>query len=263
MVDLWACLPRQLLAVARLVQEIGPRPLAALRAGVPLARGTQIDARLVVPGAKVEPAGAAIVWAGTPANAGFLVTPLGPPHGGGPLAACMHLAVAGVPLLEMHFELGLLEPDAQAALPLPVQCAVRTHRYRSAFASYASEDRAEMAARVQGMRAVAPELDIFVDVTNLRAGDDWQARIEHELASRDKLLLFWSHHAAASRWVDFEWRSAARLKGTQAIAPVPLDDPRDAPPPPELAHLHFGDPMLALTRQEALRERAQPPAAAP
>jgi len=51
-------------------------------------------------------------------------------------------------------------------------------------------------------------------------------------------------HARESHWVDFEWRLAQRLKGIDAIDPVPLQDPRQAAPPDELAALHFDDVYL-------------------
>jgi hypothetical protein len=125
--------------------------------------------------------------------------------------------------------------------------------HRSAFASYASEDREAVLERVAGVKAVARDLEIFIDVQDLRAGEHWQQRIEEELARRERLLLFWSARAQRSRWVDFEWRTAMRLKGAQAIDPVPLQDPRDAPPPPELAHLHFNESLLPLIEAERVR----------
>ena len=100
------------------------------------------------------------------------------------------------------------------------------------------------------MKAVAPELDIFVDVLGLRAGERWKPGVEREISLRERVFLFWSRHASASQWVDFEWRLAHRLKGIDAIDPVPLDDPRDAPPPPELAALHFNDVYLSLIAAE-------------
>jgi len=122
--------------------------------------------------------------------------------------------------------------------------------YRSAFASYVSEDRGEMLARVQGIKAVAPDLDIFIDALSLRAGDRWQQRIDQEVAARQRLPRFWSPHAAGSKWVDYEWGAVARLKGVDAIGPVPLADPRLANPPGELQALHFNDVYLAHIEAE-------------
>jgi hypothetical protein len=41
---------------------------------------------------------------------------------------------------------------------------------------------------------------------------------------------------------------ADSIKGLDAISPVPLDPPAEAPPPPELASLHFSDFTLAFER---------------
>lgn len=64
-------------------------------------------------------------------------------------------------------------------------------RLRSAFAWYASEDRYRVLARLQGMQAALPDLDIFMDVIGLRACDDWQSPLV-EIAARDRFFLFWS-----------------------------------------------------------------------
>ena len=72
---------------------------------------------------------------------------------------------------------------------------------------------------------------------------------------RDRLFLFWSRHARESQWVDFEWRLAHRLKGIDSIDPVPLEDPGTAPPPDELAALHFNDiylEVIAANRRQSL-----------
>ena len=62
------------------------------------------------------------------------------------------------------------------------------------------------------------------------------------------LYLFWSRAARASKWVDLEWRIALDRNGLGRIDPVPLESPDLAPPPSELAALHFNDWMLAYLR---------------
>src|SRR5262249_33952744 len=122
----------------------------------------------------------------------------------------------------------------------------REQRFRTAFASYASEDQVDVAHRVQGIQAALPELDIFLDVVKLRAGKDWKKQLEEEIASRDVFYLFWSRAASASSWVAWEWNLALGRRGLDYIHPVPMVSPREVPPPPELASLHFNDWTLAL-----------------
>jgi hypothetical protein len=125
------------------------------------------------------------------------------------------------------------------------------NRLRSAFASYASDDRDAVLGRIQGMLKAMPSLDVFVDVASLRSGDHWQDRLRSEILSRDVLYLFWSKAASASRWVDKEWRCGYSERGIKFIDPVPLVSPKIVPPPKELAKLHFNDWVLAFMRGQA------------
>lgn len=120
------------------------------------------------------------------------------------------------------------------------------HRERTAFASYASEERFQVLARIQGMQKMVPDLHIFLDFMSIRAGEDWQNRLSDEIADCDLFLLFWSIAASRSQWVQREWQTALATKGLEAINPVPLQPPSVAPPPPELASLHFSDWTLEV-----------------
>ena len=70
-------------------------------------------------------------------------------------------------------------------------------------------------------------------------------RLEEEIVARDAFYLFWSSHARESEWVEREWRIALQRKGLEFIEPVPLESPTSAPPPTELACLHFDEWTLA------------------
>jgi len=240
LVDIWACLPSQADAMARLARASSQPVAEGLRAGVSLVRGAVVTVRLRIEGLRVKPASQPLVWDGEPANASFVAAA---PDGAseGRHRAIARLVVDGMTVGDLQF---LVTVAARAADPALADTQAVHTRCRSAFASYAADDRAEVLARVQGMKAIAPELDIFVDVLSLRAGDRWQQRVEREVSLRDRLFLFWSNAARSSRWVDFEWRLAQRLKGIDAIDPVPLVDPRSAPPPDELSALHFGDAFV-------------------
>jgi hypothetical protein len=62
----------------------------------------------------------------------------------------------------------------------------------------------------------------------------------------DLFYLFWCRHSKASKWVQKEWRCAFDTKGIDFIDPIPLEDPRYASPPAELADKHFNDPFVAF-----------------
>lgn len=118
----------------------------------------------------------------------------------------------------------------------------------TAFASYARINSKEVAYLIQGMRAWQPGLDIFLDFHSLFPGELWKDRLEEEILKRDRFLLFWSRAASKSEYVDSEWRTALKYKGLSFITPVPLEPPDIAPPPTELAALHFNDLFLEMRR---------------
>ena len=114
----------------------------------------------------------------------------------------------------------------------------------SAFVSYASQDRRDVATIIQGMKKARPDMNVFFDVESLRSGEDWESALRREIERRDILYLCWSHHARASKWVEHEWRYALENKGLDAIEPIPLVSPAECPPPEELKSKHFNDTAL-------------------
>jgi hypothetical protein len=199
--------------------------------------------RLSIAGFTLTDSTDTILWQGEIGNATFPVqvpsdaTP-------GPHAGQVTFHIEGLQIAKLHFvvEVGPREA-AREALP------VKEQRLRSAFASYASPDRDEVLARVQGMQKALPSLDVFLDVASLRSGDRWADRLTKEISDRDVFYLFWSAHASKSEWVEREWRTALQVRGIDYIDPVPLAPPAEVPPPPELAdQLHFNDWVLAYMR---------------
>ena len=124
-------------------------------------------------------------------------------------------------------------------------------KYRTAFASYAAEDRDAVLARVQGMQKVAPALKVFLDVVNLRSGQLWNEEIQKMICDSDVFYLFWCRHASASEFVAKEWRCAYDTFGLDFIDPVPLESPDSVPPPRELAAKHFNDLWLGFMTESA------------
>ena len=118
----------------------------------------------------------------------------------------------------------------------------------SAFVSYASQDRNQVAAIIQGMKKARPDMDIFFDIENLHSGQAWETALWDEIDKRDILFLCWSKAAKSSEWVEREWRYALEHKGEDAIEPIPIDSPDVCPPPLELSKKHFNDKMLYIIK---------------
>lgn len=147
-------------------------------------------------------------------------------------------------------------------LKLVTECGSENHKLKlhrldinSAFMSYASQDRAKVAARIQGMQKVRPELDLFFDVENLHSGDNWQEVIQNEIDHRDALFLCWSHFASKSKWVDWEWRYALKQKGESSIDILPLEPPTVCPPPEALNKKHFNEKLLVYINEDSADEK--------
>ena len=243
-VDIWAHLPSQVNAVidaAKLQGQIEVN--AGSKPGVFFPVGTVLSVSLNVPGLTVDEPAEIIDWNGEPTNASFIVSV---PHdvkvlGKRPGKASIYIDGIKIASVTLLLNVGY------ETKPLPAKVG-KTHYPKSAFASYARKNKDEVFARMQGIQTVAKNLEIFVDVLTLRAGDRWQDELCKNIQNRDVFYLFWSQQAATSEWVTKEWQLALKLRGLDYIQPVPLEEPRIAPPPAELAELHFNDPWLAYLK---------------
>lgn len=114
--------------------------------------------------------------------------------------------------------------------------------YQAIFCSYSHKDtaiveRVERASRYFNFRYLR-------DVTTLRSGERWNARLLELIDDADIFQLFWSKHAAESEYVrqEYQYALALRQKGVKGpvfIRPIRWEEPMPVPPPPELAELHF------------------------
>ncbi len=82
------------------------------------------------------------------------------------------------------------------------------------------------------------------DVTELRAGQDWQRWMRDAIKDADVFQLFWSHNAMRSAYVQQEWEYALALERANFVRPVywetPLpESPAENLPPDNLRRLHF------------------------
>lgn len=72
------------------------------------------------------------------------------------------------------------------------------------FISYSSHDRAWASRLNDLLTQNAPPLRSFFDRDSLRAGDDWEAKIQSALEQSEHLIALWSPHAKDSDWVQRE-----------------------------------------------------------
>lgn len=243
LLSVWAHLDAQRAEVlARARQELGEEPAVHTGGPARVARGTRLAFHVEVEGMTIEEPVGWVDWEGEIAQTSFFVdvpADAAAGHHKGRVSVC----VEGVPVMEMRF---LIRVGEAAAASAPLTTEIQ--RYRSAFASYSSKDRAEVFKRIQGIHQVAPDLDIFVDVDSLRAGQDWEKELWRQISGRDVFFLFWSANAKNSRWVEKEWRFALEKRGLEFIDPIPLVPPEEAPPPPELSSKHFNDRELVFIK---------------
>ena len=204
-------------------------------------RDVAVSVQLAIDGLIVSEPHDTILWRGEIANASFPVAvPMDVKPG--KKAGRVTFRVNGIQIGRLHFAVSVVQGISSVAES--VGHTVQQEQ-RSAFASYASEDRDEVLARVQGIGKVAPNLSIFVDVHSLRSGVSWEEKLFESIPTHDVFYLFWSDHARNSPWVEREWRCALEAKGVDFIDPVPLVSPDVVPPPEELASRHFNDWVLA------------------
>lgn len=128
----------------------------------------------------------------------------------------------------------------------------------TAFASYASEDRARVLDRVASLE-ISTGMQIFLDCVSLRPNAKWRELLPELIQSSDQLLLFWSKRARESRCVGDEWEHALKTKGIAGIEVHPLDTYDEAPLPPQLADLvHGSDPLMVLRAHHVRVRNAGP-----
>ena len=169
------------------------RGVLSLPADLPL--GTKIDLRLEMPQLLVDEPDAAVIWRGTLASAQFEVAVPGDARLGTTIGR-IRFSIADLPAGTLRFQVAV----AAVATNEAVRAAdIAVRRYRRAFVSYSSQDRAEVLRRVQAFRIAG--LSVFQDVLDLEPGERWERELYREIDNYDVLLLFWSKAAAASPWV--------------------------------------------------------------
>lgn len=212
----------------------------ASKGPIKASRGTVLTVRLTIDDLSVDPDVDIIEWEGEVGNATFLVSVPVNAHPGFRKGS-VSISIGSLLVTRILFALEICSEKSENQALDTIE-----KRIKRAFASYASEDRAKVVGRIQGIEKGAPGIDVFLDVARLRSGHRWQEEIRQEIASRDILYLFWSKAASRSVHVDWEWRCAFEMRGIEGIDPVPLVSPSEVPPPTELgSQMHFNDWILA------------------
>jgi hypothetical protein len=94
----------------------------------------------------------------------------------------------------------------------------------------------------------AQKIEFFQDLLSLEPGQRWEKEIYKQIAICDAFYLFWSSNARKSEWVIREALKALEYqkysaKGIPHLAPIIIEGPPIIEPPPELADIHFSDPL--------------------
>lgn len=120
---------------------------------------------------------------------------------------------------------------------------------KSAFVSFAQEDKNRALRIIQGVQLIRPDMDIFMDADTIRLRKDYDYSVKKEIDYRDVFYLCWSGFAKRSKQVELEWRYALEKKGITGIEALPLELPDNCPPPAELQSKHFNDKIfIHMTR---------------
>jgi len=213
------------------------------------AQGTNIEVRVRADGITFDRASQSFSWDGAIALLDFSAQ-VNRDAPGGDVVLTYDVAVAGFPLLTICLTTRVSARAIAANTVTATAPAART-----AFASYASQDRA-LVTHMVGAIERAAGIHVFQDCLDLKAGEEWKLRLDLEIQARDVFMLFWSRWAAESTWVEWEWRTALRTKGKQAIQVHPLQP--DVAPPSALRDLNFASVHAIVADYYAREHRTTP-----
>jgi len=203
-------------------------------------------------GLKVKEATRELTWRGRTSSVQFGVT-IPKNRLVGNLIETVLVSKNGLPVGRIDFKLSVVARRPHSSSNQAVCVGEGATRFRKAFVSYASKDRAEVLRRLQMLRPPLTDVQVFQDILDLEPGDTFEPLLYRRIDECDLFLLFWSNNSRNSDWVRREIEHARRRQGINGeppptILPVIIDGPPPPEPPPELAHLHFNDYLLYLAR---------------
>lgn len=198
-----------------------------------IAEGALVTATPELPGFQFNPPSASVAfyesWHALPFKLRAISAPADQAANGRLTFTIEGVIVADLPLsVYVSGSTQELEPDT---------AAISADPYESIFCSYSHDDAAIVERLERAYRALG--LEYLRDVTVLRSGEAWNARLLALIDEADIFQLFWSSSAASSPYVQQEWQHALSLgRPSMFIRPVYWEQPMpDAPEP--LRHVHF------------------------
>ncbi len=113
----------------------------------------------------------------------------------------------------------------------------------SVFLSYSRADR----ARVSGLGLLLEALGhrVFVDHKTILPGAQWQAKLQEGLDEADILLVYWTKHAASSKWVRKEYEHFHVRHPERPLVPMIGDET----PPSELLSARQSASLFPLVNE--------------
>jgi hypothetical protein len=221
-----------------------------------VARGQTVTVVLDVAGVEVDDPSQEIEWTGQPRACRFFLW-LPESEDDKEYSIRIRVLVDSVPRGKLGFKLPVTSKEPTETAGKLVGTAAN---YRHAFLSYASPDLAKVLQCAQVLKSAG--ITYFQDLLELKPKELWEERLFKEIDSCQLFLLFWSSHAAKSKWVIRETEHAIACQKRShpdeipEIAPVILEGPPVAPPPESLKHIHFNDPIrYVISAVEAVQHR--------
>lgn len=248
LLEIWAYYENEYDYVLSNTNKFGLNKELSSKHGLRIPTESVLLVAVAIKGLEIDEAIDRLIWTGHATNAQFIVNvPLTVKSGDYP--GSVTISCSGLVIAKMRFIISIEDFKSENLID------ITTEKFYplSAFASYATDNRAQVLERIHGMQKVRPDLEIYLDVISLRSGDNWLEKLEEHVPTKDIFYLFWSSYAARSKWVKREWKLALTRRGLDYISPAPIGDIRDAPPPRELKSLHFSDPINPLIAYENSR----------
>jgi hypothetical protein len=113
--------------------------------------------------------------------------------------------------------------------------------YQNIFVSYSRRD--SKITKINKLAQIALGNKPFIDVDDLRSGENWKAGLAEAIDIADVFQLFWSENSANSKFCRYEWNYALKTRCPKStcegfIRPVYWKEPMPDPPP-ELSDINF------------------------
>jgi energy-coupling factor transporter ATP-binding protein EcfA2 len=160
------------------------------------------------------------------------------------------IQISGVEIAHIKCAVDVVEGTMQAQsaagtdnnpLALANMRSTKATPYQRIFISYSRRDSDVAKSYKLAQRAMGNEA--FLDVDNLRAGENWRAALARAIDEADIFQLFWSEHSAGSQYCRHEWDYALKTRCADGdcegfIRPVYWRKPMPSPPQ-ELRDFNF------------------------